>query len=427
MTFQTSLTLLLFFVVSVHPFAGHAQVIAPSAEEVAFQYSAQFLTDGDPEAEAAVHSQYLFGVLHSPSMVAAFDLNPELQEGLGGPRLPLTIQVGKVWIDEQGRQVVNYQAFGRMLLHKKVVTQSRASASLNLYLPYDISKIYLKKCTDAYYFGFGDYWYFWDPYREGCERLQQASITREVTLKFTWITSVPSEQTPDLEKLRGDNGNGEKLSVFVLNGFADSSKAIADEGRAGFHAIEAMFEQRGFTVEHLNRSPLITRNRYTQRLDRGGKTIDVEVTHQLANTDIAADAITFARAFKQAVREGDLVVYLGHSGLGANLDIPSLNEKLKANGDGPIEFTRDKYQIFFFDSCSSYSYYLPHFRELKPKGKIDIISYGLSSYFHTSGEVFKVFADIFIGLDSARPWEDILKAMEKPLGRSSYLLNVGAI
>lgn len=155
--------------------------------------------------------------------------------------------------------------------------------------------------------------------------------------------------------------------------------------------------------------------------------MQVEVIHQLSNTDITADAKTFARTFKEAIAEGDLIIYLGHSGLGGNLDIPSLNEKLKEMGEGEIKFPNDKYQIFFFDSCSSYSYYLPHFREFKPKGKIDIISYGLSSYFHTSTYVFGALIDKMLNLDEPQKWETILRAMEEPLDGASYLLNVGGV
>lgn len=410
--------------------AANAQVIAPSAEEAAFQYSTQFLLEdgwGTAEEQALFHAQYLFGVLHSPSMVAAYDLDPDLLEGIGAPRLPLTVKVGRTEVQEDGRTLVNYQGFGRLLLHKEVARQTKGTEGILLHLPYDMRQIYLKKCTDPHYFGIDDYWYFWDPYRSGCEKLQTSAVTREVILKFTWITTTPAETTPDLDRWRGDNGNGDTLSVYVMNGFNESSLTGTDEGRVNFEEVKAAFLERGYEIEFLNRHPQYTRNRYTKRLQRGGKILNVEVIHQLANTDITADAITFPRAFKEAVLNGDLVVYLGHSGLGANLDIANLNYKLSTIGEGPITFYPDKYQIFFFDSCASYSYYLPEFRALKPKSKIDILSYGLSSLFESSGGVFRALIDDLLNLNQPKSWKDILRDMEKPLDGSTFLLNVGGV
>ncbi len=420
----------LAFSIVFFSFSVSAQVIAPSAKEVSFQYSAQFIMTADggtAEEQADAHSNYMFGVLHSPAVVARYGLDPEWLEGIGGVRRPVTVNVTSVKFDEEGRYVVSYVAYGRLLLHKQVAEKAESSRKISLQLPYDLDRVYLKKCTDPHYFGFGDYWYFWDPYREGCEKLLEPSVTREVVLNLEFLRTRPTEDTPNLAKLRGDNGNGDVFRIYVLNGFNESSDKSKDEGRVNFGEVEEVFASRGYEVEYVDRSPRIPRNRYTKILQKGGKTVRVQVIHQLANTDISADAITFARSFKEAVAEGDMIIYLGHSGLGANLDIDNLNYKLRQNDEGGIEFPQDKYQIFFFDSCSSYSYYLPHFRALKKKGKIDIISYGLSSLFENSANVFGVLVDKFIHLNEAQSWETILRAMEKPLGEQTFLLNVGGV
>lgn len=406
---------------------AQAQVISPSAVEIAFRYSSEFITRDTAESEQAQaqdHSRFLFGVLHSPSMVLKFGLNPELLEGLGGVRQPPTIKIQNVSTNEKGQTVISYQAFGRMLLHKSVALQLQQTHKLQLLLPYDYDKVYLKKCTDAHYSSWGDYWYFWDPYRDGCQRLHNPLITREVTLHLTAITAVPSETTPNLGKLRGDNGNGQIFSVYILNGFNEGSANSEDEGRLNFQQITELFRERGFAIETLNRNPRIPRNRYSKRLSAS---VTVEVIHQLSNTSIDDEAMTFPKIFKEAVEKGDIIAYLGHSGLGGNLDIPSLNDKLAESGEGPIRFTDSKYQIFFFDSCSSYSYYLPSFRALKPKSKIDILSYGLSSLFESSHAVFSVFVDQFLNLGQPRTWQQILRSMEKPLGEQTFLLNVGGV
>lgn len=428
--------LLAFLAVSLSRHSA-AQVISPAAEEVSFEFTGKFQLAGElpntddwweeAQIQARTHARYLFGVLHSPTLVAQYGLDPEFLEGLGGPRMPLTLSVTSVKEDEDGLPMATYRAYGRMLLHKKAVEKIVNGKVLKVFLPYNFDTSYLKKCTDSHYYTFDDYWYFWDPFRAGCEKLQDFSRTRETTLKIERLTTRPTETTPNLKRWLGDNGNGEKLKIYVINGFNEGPQVEGDEGRANFEDVRSSFEQLGYAVETLNRRPDIIRNRYTKTISNGRSQVYVEVIHQLANTDISAGAMTFARTFKEAAFDGDLIVYLGHSGLGANLDIGNLNWKLENAGEGGIDFNQDKYQIYFFDSCSSYSYYLPHFRDLKARNKIDIISYGLSSLFENSGNVFRALIEQLVNFEEPKPWEEILKAMEKPLGKTTFLLNVGAV
>jgi hypothetical protein len=82
-----------------------------------------------------------------------------------------------------------------------------------------------------------------------------------------------------LDLLRGPNGNGDTFRIDVVHGFESS-------------------QTRSFLVE----------------------------------TEITARAKSFAVSFKEAVENADVIFYAGHSGLGGNLDIPSLEEK----AGGPI-------------------------------------------------------------------------------------------
>jgi hypothetical protein len=113
-----------------------------------------------------------------------------------------------------------------MLLHKHAVQIAHAAGEIHLLLPYDVGGSYLKKCTDPHYTSFGDYWYFWDPYREGCERLQRPELTREVTLNLTFLTAPPKEVAPDFHRWHGDNGNGEKFVVYVMNGLPGPARRL---------------------------------------------------------------------------------------------------------------------------------------------------------------------------------------------------------
>ena len=78
-------------------------------------------------------------------------------------------------------------------------------------------------------------------------------------------------------------------------------------------------------------------------------------------------------------------MYEGHSGLGENLDLESiessLNEKITLS---------NRYQIYFFNSCTSYRYYNDNYFQRKistfdPKGtkKLDILANGLATTFYS--------------------------------------------
>ena len=78
------------------------------------------------------------------------------------------------------------------------------------------------------------------------------------------------------------------------------------------------------------------------------------------------------------------MIYSGHSGLGGHLDLASI----EANLGEEIKFNTEKYQIFFFDSCTSYRYYNTQYldrkiTDLDPNGtkKLDLFVNGLSTLF----------------------------------------------
>ena len=108
--------------------------------------------------------------------------------------------------------------------------------------------------------------------------------------------------------------------------------------------------------------------------------------------------------------------------MGGNLGIPALEEK-----GGKITFDPKKRQLFFFDSCSSYSYYLSTFEAQKSKGKIDILTQGLQSYFWAELPSLKVLFKYLLNPNKDPQWSEVLKAMEKVLEGQTQMLSVGSV
>ncbi|OFZ30231.1 MAG: hypothetical protein A2622_10345 [Bdellovibrionales bacterium RIFCSPHIGHO2_01_FULL_40_29] len=408
-------------------FATQAQIISPQATEVKFSYQATFEAPLDADEESYdelmhLHASHIFGIFHSPELVTKFKIDPELSEGIGAPRSQMKFKLLASEISGQNFRIT-YKNSGKMILHNKVAKRLLKTGSLDLPLPVNPYEIYDPACTDEYYSGFSDYWYFYNPFRKGCEYLSAPPKAANVRIAITATEYKKMDQTPKLPYLRGNNGNGDLFSIYAIHGYAEEN--IADDpGRVNFKELNTYLLENGFTETREHQSRVIPMYVYRKdiRLDNGKK-IQVEIKHLLVETSQSSKSKVFATFFKEAVENADVILYGGHSGLGGNLDISSLEEKA-----GAFQFNPKKKQVFFFDSCASYSYYLEHFRVEKTKAKIDIISNGLSSYFHTSNAVLTKLLDHLLTPQNSDPtWHDILSDMETPLDGATYLLNVGGI
>ncbi|MEK6627542.1 MAG: hypothetical protein AABY53_02860 [Bdellovibrionota bacterium] len=406
---------------------AQAQILGPSAAEVKFSYTTSFEApedneEGSDEALAELHASHIFGIFSSPTLIAKYIGANDVSGGLGGPRTQMKIKILSSRT-ANGLISIKYSNSGKMILNKVAAKKILAQGSLVLPMPANPYEIYDKKCTDDHYTEFGDFWYFYDPFRAGCEHLSQSPMAVNVNLKITPSEFKKLQVTPKLPTLRGNNGNGDLFSIYIISGY-DEKANKSDVGYRGFKEIQDELKQRGFGISRKRPNTNTPLNIYTKTITLdNGKSIEIEINHLLVSTDIGIKSNVFAKFFKEAVSVADVIVYGGHSGLGGNLDIPSLEEKA-----GKFKFNSKKNQIFFFDSCSSYSYYLEHFAVEKTKAKIDIMSNGLSSLFGTSTVVLFAFLDHLFSTSSKDvPWMTILSDMENTLGGDTYLLNVGGI
>lgn len=405
---------------------SYAQVLSPSGAEVNYVYQAEFIdtNNNTPEALARHHGAHMFGIFHSPALVAAHGINPRYLEGIGAPRSDIEVRVLQTQKLPNGKILIRYAQRGKLLLHYSIASKALRHGQLELILPYDMTQIYNKNCTDKEWPGIEDYWYYYDPYRPGCEYLSRSPYANPVIMKITPSTKRKLDPTPRLDLLRGNNGNGDDFVVYVIEGFSDYSTYRLDQGRRNFKIFEEYMQKKGFQQDILRNDkyrPLVLHTKTLPMSD--GRVMNIKLYHLLVETSIESRTVTFAKFFKQAIAEADVVIYGGHSGLGDNLNIPALEEKA-----GKFTFNPNKRQIFFFDACASYAYYLPPFSVEKTRARIDIISYGLSSLYETGPVVLQSFFNIlFDPKIQDKPWLDILYEMERPLRGATYLLNVGGI
>ena len=91
--------------------------------------------------------------------------------------------------------------------------------------------------------------------------------------------------------------------------------------------------------------------RYEKRFSDGRLAI---IDMMATDTDVNSPDNLFL-FLKKAIEEYEIISYNGHSGQ-ANLDLDAMNKRLASIGSQKIKFNQ-KYQIIFFNGCSTYSYY----------------------------------------------------------------------
>lgn len=421
----------LFVLILIASGSASAQILSPHAAEVNFSYEAIVEVPLDETFTSSIEAaqfqaQHMFGIFSSPTLIQRMGINSNYVHGIGGPKSQSEILILSEELFEKNQQSmirIEYKNSGQMILHKKAAEKVLTSGSFTVPLPTNPFKIYRKKCTDSHYDTFGDYWYFYDPYREGCERLSTEPYAQEVSIAVSKSKTRNIQRSAELPLLRGNNGNGSLFSIYMIHGFSEDKKDPEDDGRLNYITAHEYLLEKGFSVEKLKKNSPYPLNLYKKSVTlSNGETIQIEIKSLLVDTDLGSKSKVFAEFFKNAVSTADVIIYEGHSGLGGNLNIPELERKA-----GKFNFPNKK-QIYYFDSCSSYSYYLEHFNAYKTKTNIDVITNGLSSYFHTSPLVLKEFLNYLVGTDNRNfQWMTILDKMESVLGKETYLVNVGGL
>jgi len=414
---------ILLFLLSIST-SSLAQVISPVAREVELNYSTHFILGneaGDDILEAAIeHSSYLMGVIKSENFVEKMGVDFAASEGIGAPQIPPKITSLETKLLSDGRTEVSYNYRAKAIIHNDALDRIKNKSYFDVVLPYDYDKVYDPKCTDEHYTSFGDYWYFWDPYRSGCEKLLEENVTTPARVYVKELNYMRLQSNSRFDLLRGNNGNGSLFQIDIITGF-DENKNRGDQGWKIFRTLNKALE-KDFALELIKKSgtaksPLYI---YESVSDSG---LHIRVRHLLVDTAIESRSKAFAKFFKKSVESSDVIIYSGHSGLGGNLDIPSLESKA-----GEFEFNPKKRQLFYFNSCSSYTYYLDHFRAKKTKAKIDILSNALAAYMDDESAETQALLKILFDESRSPEWIDALQEMEESnTFDMTYLLNVGGV
>ncbi len=335
-----------------------------------------------------------------------------------------------------GHALLSFNVSGKVVFHKDVF-KGKKQVLIPLRLPLSMERTFdlglvdgVNQCTDEHYNSFGDFFYFWDIEKEGCPLKGNTKEIVRVDGELSVIGNT-KKTYPEYDQLYFKD----VLDIRILMGYIGDNVSLTevdynDDGYTSFKATVAELESIGFKIVdrktkfRLAKSDNVVKgSNYLYVLEKVvknslGKIQTIRISAFLGHTDISSSDLTFHKVLIPAYQEADLLVYDGHSGLGANLSFDYLPDF--------IFDTTGKYQLFFINGCSSYPYFNGQFFRNKEGGSqnIDIITSGLSTYTSTSVSNTMAFLAPFI---HGKTWsyQTLLRHMEVSNGDAgTYLTGV---
>jgi len=327
----------------------------------------------------------------------------------GAPKGEYTLKFLKAEnIDEpSGKYRIHYAYEGLIELQKGPKTK------YEFYLPKNPDKNFIYKagmdkegtknlCTDRHYNTFDDYWYFFNPILKQCPLREKEGVDYNLVKGSVVRIENTKISYPEYDRLI-DPKTG-KISIFVLIGMDDPEHDRAPMGSTDINAksyrsirrrlIDDGFSARPFTSQEMNTilEGHEFRKPYVEVLSKDTERAPIEITLFFGPTTewTHPSASAFHYFLKYANQYASVMIYDGHSDVGKGLDFKRIEEKHK------FKFTNDpkRYQIFFFNSCTSYAYYnsvffyrkSPHRKENRTKF-LDIMTNGLATAFDPEQEI----------------------------------------
>ncbi|MBI3019301.1 MAG: hypothetical protein HYY61_05360 [Deltaproteobacteria bacterium] len=248
-------------------------------------------------------------------------------------------------------------------------------------------------CTDPHYDIEKYFWYFWNPENDGCP-LKEGRDYKKVTTQIQRFENTQNTY-PEYERLVDDAGVIHiSLLMGMDNPYLDRNPMISTDSNAsnyqdiqssliqlGFKPLGAWAEEQIFSVAS-SRPSVVP---YVEELEKQDKKAKIVVRMFFGPSGMGELSHAFHYFLKDALENSSVMIYDGHSGLGEYLDLETMEQE-----EGfEMKPHPDRYQIYYFNSCSSYPYYNTMFfgrkaSEADPNGtqNLDILTNGLSTFFY---------------------------------------------
>lgn len=239
------------------------------------------------------------------------------------------------------------------------------------------------------------YWYLWNPDKSTCKVAKQ-----DLSLTISKMMPTAKVVYPEYDRLVADG----KITTVVLFGqIGDGAISDSDIGMRGFVQMAGWLKQAAFKEI----APVPAGRRFSKTINGIAFEIDLYSPRDFSGLDDYAHEDNFNRA----ITEHEIVVYDGHSMLGAS-----------------DYWTRPKYpefyQIFLYGGCLGYEYYVKAI--LNGKGgswdNLDILSSVIEVSAGANEFAAPALAKMMWALEHNynASWKDLLGAVRKAVGDSTF-------
>lgn len=335
--------------------------------------------------------------------------------------------LGSVYNEQTNEHILTYQYLGYAQVDEQY------EGVVKLPLPRRPDSIYKKgkrglsknPCTDKHYNSKGDHWYFWNLFNYGC--FLQAGVDYDLAdVEFTHMPSTMSTY-PEYDRLLQTSSDSDlkELPIYIFFGTAKPKSSVPIDLKGvkyledNYKKLKVFLKNKGFTqTSKIQYGVTSTLHTYQRLMPQSGVVAVIKVF--FGNTGIVETAVAdFHKLFKEALEKSSVMYYVGHSGLGGNLDLTSIEANV-----GKITPPKDQYQIYFFDSCSSYPYYTQMYFDKKVGAitkdgtvdtsgtyNLDIVTNGLETYFVRASNDFESFVSSILDVYEKqvyKSWQEIV-------------------
>jgi len=371
------------------------------ASSSAFSFSSRTAT------EATLRFQHFAETKSNPSKKEAIELvnrqvlhlfgSMERSEPAGVPKEDHKIDVLRTETIDRDTYRVHYSYEGTILAERGPRKYFPITLPRNPDLIFSQSFVGRKNlCTDPHYQEEGDFWYFWSaaPYYSKCPLQEGVHID---TLNAS-LDRLKNERTtyPEYDRLTDKEGN---IDIHVYFGMDDPTKGkdpsrSADINAFSYRNLKNALGERGFVFEKWKSSNPVVPSSYWYDVTVEEASLKIRshtfrIRLFFGPSGIDEKSAAFHYLFRDSLKNASLMIYDGHSGLGGHLDLKAI-ARIRGFRLSP---NPNKYQIYFFNSCTSYTYYNTLYLQRKRSGgsslldakgtkNLDILANGLSTYFN---------------------------------------------
>ena len=292
-------------------------------------------------------------------------------------------------------------------------------------------------CVDPHYQTEDDFWYFWSPKEiyPDCH-LKEGEDYHWIEGRLTAAGTKSKKKTyPEYSRLV----HSKAVDIHLIFGkdsprSGNNPRTSKDDNAKNFLKVEEALKNARFEVtkewtpeqiKTIARGKDIKKEMpatvpYVQDMQyksQSGVVINLRMFY--GQTELfAKNNAAFHYFFRDALDNAAILIYDGHSGLGAHLDFENIKE---ARGNRfQIGMNRDRYQIVFLNSCSSYSYFNASYLKAKTtqsdkKGtkNLDLLLNGLSTDYDPKSDTSLIFAvQRYLDSNKATSYIDLAKEMD---------------